>query len=261
MPSILTYVTLGIVQGITEFLPISSDGHLVVLSRWIETPGDELTLIVLLHLGSLGAIIFAFRREIRSLLAQAVRGRRKPADLSQPSLLSLIVLATLPVVIVGPVLHSLFVSAFESTMLAGAMLVLTGLILVATRALPEGNQAPNAKSALAMGFAQVFALLPGLSRSALTLTAGFALGGDRREVTRFSFLMAIPAIAGANLLEVSKVSRLQEMDMAGVAVGVITSFLASLAAIRILMRLVSRGRFEWFGAYCLVAGILVLSLG
>jgi undecaprenyl-diphosphatase len=249
------------VQGITEFLPISSDGHLVVVSRLLKTPGDELTLVVLLHLGSLAAILLTFRHEIAALFVQMwaqLTGRKRDG---KPALFGLLVLATLPVVVIGLLLHSLFIGAFESVGLTGAMLILTGLVLLLTRAFPEGNRAPNARSALAMGFAQVFALLPGLSRSALTLSTGFALGGDRRQVARFSFLMAIPAIAGANILEMAHASTLGSVDPVGVTIGAITAFVASMAAIRLVLRLVRRGRFEWFGAYCVALGILVLSLG
>ncbi len=255
------YLILGLVQGITEFLPISSDGHLVVLSHWLKTPGDELSLVVLLHLGSLAAILWTFRREIVALFIQVVERMRGVDEAQGPTVMTLLILATLPVVVIGLLLHSLFTRAFESTGLAGEMLILTGLILLATRLFPEGRAAPNARSALAMGFAQVFALLPGLSRSALTLSTGFALGGDRRQVARFSFLMAIPAILGANVFEIAHARGFGSVDVGGVTIGIVTAFVASMAAIRLLLGLVRRGRFEWFGAYCVALGVFVLSLG
>jgi len=260
MPDTLRYLILGLVQGITEFLPISSDGHLVILSRWVKAPGDGLTLVVLLHLGSLGALIWAFRRELKGLVRpwsddEGGKGGEKR------HLLGLIALATIPAVIVGPVIHSLFVDAFDSPVLAGAMLMLTGIILMATRVCPDGNSKPNARSALVMGVAQAFALLPGLSRAALTLAAGFALGVDRKRVARFSFLMAMPAIAGANLFELTRAGGFPPVEPVGLVVGILAAFVASLVAIRAVLGLVQRGRFEWFGVYCLVVGLLVLSLG
>lgn len=261
MPDLLRYAILGLVQGITEFLPISSDGHLAILSHWLEMPGDELSLAVILHLGSLAAIIWAFRRDLVALFARAPDGvRGTPQGRGRPNLLGLIVLASVPIVVVGPLLYPFFVDSFESTALAGAMLVLTGIILLCSRALPDGNAAPDARTAVVMGIAQAFALLPGLSRSALTMTAGFALGVERRQVARFSFLMAIPAIAGANVLELAESGRFQAMNFAGLSIGVIAAFFTSLIAIRLLLGLVRRGRFEWFGAYCLAAGTVALSL-
>jgi undecaprenyl-diphosphatase len=119
-------------------------------------------------------------------------------------------------------------------------------------------------SALAMGFAQIFALLPGLSRSAVTLAAGFALGVDRVRVARFSFLMSVPAIVGANLYELVSLGGIRAsvgaVEPIGVLVGIVAAFLSGLVAIRTLLALVRRGRFEWFGVYCVVVG-LALVLG
>jgi undecaprenyl-diphosphatase len=257
MPDTLRYLILGLVQGITEVLPISSDGHLVILSRWIHAPGDGLTLVVLLHIGSLGALIWAFRRELAGIFRPEAGEAGGGRDWK---LLGLIALATIPVIIVGPLIHGFFVDAFDSPLLAGAMLVLTGIILIATRACPEGNSKPNARAALVMGVAQAFALLPGLSRSALTLAAGFALGVDRKRVARFSFLMAVPAIAGANVFELSQAGALPAIDPVGLGIGILAAFVASLLAIRAVLFLVKRGRFEWFGVYCLVVGLMVITL-
>ena len=260
MPDIVRYLILGLVQGITEFLPISSDGHLVILSRWIKAPGEGLTLVVLLHLGSLGALIWAFRHELKGLVRPGSDEEGGEGGETR-SLLWLIALATIPAVIIGPVIHRFFVDAFDSPLLAGAMLMVTGIILMATRICPDGNSKPNARSAVVMGIAQAFALLPGLSRAALTLAAGFALGVNRKRVARFSFLMAVPAIAGANLFELTQGGGFPRVEPIGLAVGILAAFVASLVAIRAVFGLVQRGRFEWFGVYCLIVGWLVLSLG
>jgi undecaprenyl-diphosphatase len=262
MPDTLRYLILGLVQGVTEVLPISSDGHLVILSRWLSAPGDGLTLVVLLHLGSLAALILAFRRPLAGLVRAALGG--DPAERVEGQggrrLLGLIALATLPAVIIGPLIHSFFQEAFQSSLLAGAMLVLTGVILLTTRVFPDGKTTPDARAALVMGIAQAFALLPGLSRSALTLAAGFALGADRKRVAHFSFLMAVPAIGAANVLELTRAEGLRQIDPAGLVVGILAAFVASLLAIRAVLSLIKRGRFEWFGVYCLVVGLIVLSI-
>ena len=253
------FILLGLVQGVSEFLPISSDGHLVILDRWLKTPGDNLMVIVLLHLGSLAALVWAFRRDLVAILQGIVRPRA--AGDGGRRLLVLLILATLPAVIVGPLFEHWFSSAFGSARLAAAMLVVTGVLLIATRFLPAGSAGPSPLTALGMGVAQVFALLPGISRSATTLSTGFALGLDRVAAARFSFLMAIPAIAGAVVFELRHWDRLKEIDRAGVSLGILAAFLSGLLAIRLLLHLVRRGRFEWFGVYCITLGALVLIAG
>jgi undecaprenyl-diphosphatase len=253
---LLNYVLLGLVQGITEFLPISSDGHLVIVGKWLATHGNELTVVVLLHLGSLAALLWSFRRELWGAFRPAT-----PDDpLSGPRLILLLVIGTLPAVILGPPLEHMFSEAFQSVTLAAVGLIVTGLILLSTRWMPLGNQAPSPKSALAMGVAQVVAMLPGISRSATTLAVAFAMGVERVLAARFTFLMAIPAIAGAAVFELRHVSQLSELNLLGVAAGIFTAFVSGLFAIKVLLKLVRRGRFEWFGVYCMAVGLLVLLL-
>ena len=253
---LLNYFALGLIQGVTEFLPISSDGHLVILGRWLPTPGHGLTEVVLLHLGSLGALLWAFRRDLVSVVRPASPGEA----MSGPRLLALLALATLPVVLVGPLLHSLFQAVFDSVRVAALMLILTGMVNLSTRACREGTAAPGVRSSLVMGAVQVFALLPGLSRSSLTMSSGFALGLDRRQAARFSFLMAVPAIAGANVYEMSLLRGPRAIDPVGIVIGILAAFFSGLLAIRALLGLVRRGRFEWFGVYCIAGGLAALAL-
>lgn len=254
MLNYMNYVLLGLVQGVTEFLPISSDGHLVLLSRWIDTPGDGLAVVVLLHIGSLAALLWAFRREILGFL----RPPREPGEMGGPWLFALILVSTIPVAVFGPAFYAAFNAAFESADFAAWMLIVTGIVLIATRTFRVGNASVNVLSALAMGIAQVFALLPGLSRSALTMATGFALGVERVRVARFSFLMAVPAIIGANIYELTRIRGVTGVDPVGITVGILTAFVSGLIAIRALLFLVRRGRFEWFGVYCVVMGVAFL---
>jgi undecaprenyl-diphosphatase len=239
---------------VTEFLPISSDGHLVILGRWFETRGDQLTVIVLLHLGSLLALLWSFRRELWSVFRPAVPDE----PLSGPRLIFLLALATLPAVIVGPLAERMFSQAFQSVRLAATMLMATGCLLIATRFIPLGAGQPGPRSAFAMGTAQVLALLPGVSRSATTLATGFAAGLDRVAAARFAFLMAIPAIGGAAVFELRDLDRLVDINRLGIGIGILAAFGSGLVAIRMLLALVRRGRFEWFGVYCLAFGLAIL---
>jgi undecaprenyl-diphosphatase len=253
---LVDYLVLGLVQGVTEFLPISSDGHLVIVRHWLPTSGAGLLEIVLLHLGSLGALVWAFRRELVSV----IRFQSDGSELSGLRLLTLVVLATLPVVIAGPLFASLFQQVFESMRFAAWMPLVTGFILLSTRALRPGRAPVGIATAIVMGCAQIFALLPGISRSALTISSGFATGADRNRVARFSFLMAIPAIVGANVFEILRHGGPSQVDPAGIMVGILAAFGSGLLAIRLLLKLVAPGRFEWFGAYCIAAGLFALSV-
>ncbi|MGD8394747.1 MAG: undecaprenyl-diphosphate phosphatase [Candidatus Eiseniibacteriota bacterium] len=257
MPSIIDHVLLGIVQGLTELLPISSSGHLVLCKHLLGVDSPGLLLEIVLHLGTLVAVCWAFRQDlarvVSGLLGRDADGRRLGGCL---------VLATLPVVVLGVPLKSTVENAFQSPAMAAAMLLVTGVMLLSTRAVRDARQPLGWRRALVMGLAQVVALLPGISRSGTTITAGIWSRLERRQAARFSFLMSIPAVLGAALVEVVDLepSSLAASDAAGLSAGFLASVVASFAAIHLLFKLIDRNRFEWFGIYCLVVGALTLVL-
>lgn len=266
-------IVLGIIQGLAEFLPISSSGHLAILQNFLRI-GDlenQLLFDVLLHLGTLGAVIFAYHTELRGLWREGlyllhVRAPRRGSrpDPSRRRLLLLLLVATLPL-IPAAFLKDYLDELFYNTFFIGFALIATGFLLLAADRYGHGNKAEKAMTlsdALLIGLAQMLAVVPGLSRSGTTISAGMLRGFDRTFAVRFSFFLSIPAVLGANLL--SLIGALQAgVDWAQVPMylcGVAAAFVSGYFAIFALNRLVQRGKFGGFCYYCWGAGLLTLIL-
>lgn len=267
---ILHAVILGVVQGLTEFLPVSSSGHLAVvpwLFGWqelVERPEVDRSLAVALHVGTfLGAVAY-FRADIARLAAGGLRslraGRAYESDERLPWLL---LLSALPAAVVGLALDTLVEDV--PLEVVGALLVVFGLVLLAADRRPEqrGSGDFRLRDALLMGAAQAVALLPGVSRSGVTISAGRCLRLERGDATRISFLMALPVIGGAGLYEGVKLatSGLPPGFAPAFAWGVATSAVTGFAAVWGLLRLVRTMSFLPFVAYRVVAGLAVIGLG
>ena len=192
VPQTAQVIILAIVQGIAEFLPISSSGHLVVLNALMGSEGGSLELNVVLHFGTLLAILVFYRDRIIKLLSDDRR------------VIPLLIIGTIPAGLVGLYLKKYHTDLLENALLAGFMLVVTGFLLMLFAKLPNGTKKyPQLKipPVILIGLAQAAALLPGISRSGATIVAGTATGLERQSAATFSFLLAIPAIAGAMVLE------------------------------------------------------------
>jgi undecaprenyl-diphosphatase len=247
-------IVWGVVQGITEFLPISSDGHLVLVPAFLGIDGPDLTVSAVLHLGTLLAVILYFRRELWSLT-------RVRTDPDARRLLILLAVGTLPAFLALLVRNQ--VEELQTSVTATAwFLILTGVVLaVADRIKPGGRRMVDAKvpDAALVGLAQVTAILPGLSRSGVTIASAIARGFDRVEAARFSFLLGVPAVTGAGLLELRNLAGSTGVEAAtwvGVAVAAITGY----AAIAFLLKMLSRSGLWVYALYCLGAGVLALTL-
>ena len=255
---LLEIILLAIVQGVGEFLPISSSGHIVVLATLFEQlgqafDGEKLTVNIVLHLGTLLAILVFYRQRIVTLLT---RERR---------VIGLVVVGTLPAVFIGLWIKEYFGDAFESSLLAGFMFPITGLgLLWTSRAKPGDVTCANLRydEALLIGFAQAFAVLPGISRSGATIVAGLARGMRRDEAAAFSFLLAIPAIAGGgtlHLLELFTTDAPEGQISPGLLLlGAAISFLIGLGALAWLIRWLEQGRLHLFAWYLLILGPVVI---
>ncbi len=271
--SLLEAIVLAIVQGLTEFLPVSSSGHLI-LARWVfgwDDPG--LVFDTAVHVGTLAAILVAVRRQIWAAL------RGLPADsglvdgLKPRRLVWLGLLGTIPIVIVGGLLYDTLESELRSATSAGAFLLLTGIILKAALRRAERGAAANAadqdegatlaglypRSAIVIGIAQSLAVVPGLSRAGLCIAAALSLGHSQEAAARWAFWLSIPAIAGAGtLVAAAMFDDHSGADADVMIVGAVASFLVALAAIRALLWL-ARGRRLWpFHVYCFAMGGAVL---
>ena len=228
-------IVLGIVQGLTEFLPISSSGHLVLVPRMLGWDEPELGLTVMLHLGTLVALLIYFRNDIIGLIL-GVLGRG-PDPAAARRVTRFLIIGTIPAVIAGLALGGFFEDAFHRPYESSIELVFTGLILIATERYGERavRHELDDKRSLAIGASQALAILPGLSRSGSTIGAGLLVGLTREEATRFSFLLSIPAIAGAGVLDAAEGELV--VSAASVA-GTIASGVVGFLSIHYLLRFV-----------------------
>lgn len=273
--SILEAIILGLVQGIAEFLPISSSGHLAILQNLFnmsDIEGGHMLFDVLLHFGTLVAICFMYWPDIKSMFTQTVDlfTGRNPAPAGQrrqypaARMFMLIIAATLPLVLILPV-HKYIGLLSNSTIFVGGALILTGCMLFVSDKMERGTKTEKTmlfKDALIIGLCQCVATLPGLSRSGTTITAGIATGHDRSYAVKFSLLMSIPAVLGATLLE------LVDAIKAGVDAslipaylfGMIAAMVSGVLAIGLLRMIAKKTRFGGFAYYCWVVGVLTVIL-
>ncbi len=253
---------LGLVQGLTEFLPISSSGHLVLAGDLLQLPEENFLFDAILHLATLLAVAVYFRREIGLLL--------KPSSWRQQERGQLwlqLTLATLPALLMGLFFLNFIESFFQKPLIVAGLMILTGLFLIGFErlALPEKIPLSRLKiwQSLGIGLAQGLALLPGISRLGLTLGAGIFYGLKREEAARFSLLLSLPVLLAAGLLSLWQAWRSGALsDKLGLfmAVGSITAFLSALLVISFLMRYIKRHSLLPFAVYLFVAGLIFIAL-
>lgn len=272
--SYLSSIFLGFIQGVAEFLPISSSGHLAIFQNifgLISGEADDLFFDVLLHLGTLAAVFVAYWGDIKALVLEFLTmlhlrklpEGKKPDRLSR-RMIAFIIIATLPLVLVLPIKDKVE-GLYNNTFFIGFALLVTGTLLFVSDRMNHGNK--NLKSAsildiLLVGVGQAIAVVPGLSRSGTTISAGLARGFDREFAVRFSFLLSIPAVLGANLLS------LIDAIQAGIdwsllpvyLVGVVSAAVFGYLAIRLLKYISQKGSFGGFSYYCWGAGLVTLVL-
>jgi len=262
--SLLDAIVLGIVQGLTEFLPVSSSGHLVIVSSLLAGgKAAPVSFDAAVHAGSLLAVLLYFRREIRDMfvaLFARVRAPRAAIVSPEERLILAIVVGTLPAAIIGLAANDAIERAFSSPTFALNMLLVTAGVLVvadivaARRARSSGW--PSMPRALLIGVFQAAALLPGLSRSGSTIAGGLVTGLDRETAMRFSFLLAIPAISGALVFALKDLAATGFADIALFAAGFLSSFVVSLFAIVFMLRAFRQRPLTLFAAYCVVISIV-----
>ncbi len=260
--SIIEAIILGIVQGLTEFIPVSSSGHLLLTHHLLGVEQYALGFDVALHIGTLAALILYFHKDIASL-ALGIFGKN-----DQKRLAWLLVFATLPAIIGGFLLQDLAESSFRSPILVSVNLMWVAVLMLLAEKYAKSRQHKtalrdvNAKQAGLIGLAQVIALVPGVSRSGSTITAGIFAGLDRVSATRFSFLLALPITFGAIVkvvLDPSTISQVNAEPMIFV-VGIVSAFASGLIAIRFLLRYLSKHTLAVFAYYRIALGILILVL-
>lgn len=258
---------LGLIQGITEFLPVSSSGHLVLGQYFLGLENDGgITYEIVVHFGSLMSIIVYYRNEVLQLVYSAMGMIARPGDMLKPSSLKpdqkrvmYILLSMIPALIVGLMLKSSIESAFESPVWVAAMLMVTGTLLLSTNFVKKGTDKVGLKHSIGMGLAQAMAILPGISRSGSTIAIGHHMGLDREACARFSFLMVVPVIAGAMVLELGELgSTGATVDIPVLFIGFFTSAISGYFALSLLIHVIKKFGIHWFAVYCYALGAFSL---
>jgi undecaprenyl-diphosphatase len=251
---------LGLVQGLTEFLPVSSSGHLVLFQNMMGFCEPELFFDISLHVGTLFAVLVVFRTDIYSMLRglwandlEARQGRR---------LLILVIVGSIPTAIIGLAFKDTFEALFCSATAVGVALIITGLLLMAThyaKNASRGIEKTGWVRALIIGVVQGMAITPGISRSGSTIAAGLLLGVNREVAARFSFVLSVPAIMGAMLLQIKDLEAPAQTNWAPSIIGAVVAAITGYIALKLLLKVVRRGHLHWFAYYCWAVGLAALA--
>jgi undecaprenyl-diphosphatase len=252
--SYIDAIILGIIQGLTEFLPISSSGHLVLTQELLGVKQPGVSFELIMHLGTLLAVLVYFRSHLVALIRSLFDANMK----QERAMIMFIIIGTIPAVIVGLFFKGFFEEAFGSPAFTSAMLIVTGLILFSTKFVKLGNKKVSLVTAIIMGIGQALAILPGISRSGSTIATGMIFGVNPSKAAEFSFLLAIPAILGAVVLKISDIMAIDKALLGQYAVGTIFSFAFGLAAVSMLLAVVKKGKLEYFAYYCVAVGAIGL---
>ncbi|MBO4331413.1 MAG: undecaprenyl-diphosphate phosphatase [Oscillospiraceae bacterium] len=277
--SVLFAAFLGLVQGLTEFLPVSSSGHLSIFQNFFgmeDYESSHMMFDVMLHLGTLAAVIFFYRKDIAEIIKELIEmirglftGREKKKEAGadgapRPTrrLILMVIVATLPLIVVLP-LNKYIERLYYSTLFVGLALILTGCILFLSDKVVNGRKSEKDAAmadALLVGVMQAVATIPGVSRSGSTITAGLLRGFERSFAVKFSFLLSIPAVLGANLLTFVDAlkSGFDKADIPACIVGVIVSAVVGYLALGLVRLLTNKGKFGKFSYYCWAVGALTV---
>ena len=265
--TVLQAIILGIVQGLTEFLPVSSSGHLVLVEHLLKVPhSDDITFEVFVHFGTLVSVVVVLWDDIVQMTRStfhATKGLHFVTQYKENEYFRLgifIILGSIPAAIVGIKFEDDVSAAFTDPKLVAVMLIITGLILFLTKLVsrPTEWKKIGVLSALVIGVAQAFAVIPGISRSGSTISAGMYLKVSPLQAARFSFLLSVPVIAGATLLKTVEIfgNGFSFEYILPILIGTVVSFGSGYFAIKFLLRIVEKGQFSVFAFYCLFVGTI-----
>ncbi|MBT3312324.1 MAG: undecaprenyl-diphosphate phosphatase [Desulfobacterales bacterium] len=274
-------VMLGVIQGLTEFLPVSSSGHLVLFQRLFGLKEPELLFDVCLHIGSLVAVIIFFRKDIWAIIVSVIRSTGlvfssgiKLQDLYKDpdfKMAVLIIAGSVPTALIGFFLQKVAERLFSSIILVGFMLIATGIVLFLTGVLIRYKSKMETKEkdingfllkdSLIIGIIQGMAIIPGISRSGTTIAIGLFLGLDKETAARYSFLLSIPAIFGAGLLTLKDLPAEGGNPIGVILTGTLVSCIVGYFALKFLVYIVKQGNLYLFAPYCWIVGLITLFVG
>lgn len=256
----LKALILGIVQGITEFLPVSSSGHIELGKALLnlDLGDDDLTFSIILHFATVLSTIVVFRHDIWDLIKSVFSFKWN----DKTKYVAYLVLSAIPVGLVGVLFKDQIEQLFhENLLLVGCMLIVTAILLYSTTLFHNNSGQLNFKNALLIGVAQAVAIIPGISRSGATISTALNLGVNREEAARFSFLMVLLPIIGASLLEIKDLateSSTQHVNLSPYIVGFLAAFISGWIACRWMLKIVKQGKIQYFAYYCLAVGLITI---
>ncbi len=252
----LDAVVLGIIQGLTEFLPVSSSGHLVLTQAvlGVKQPGVSFELIA--HLGTLLAVVVYFRGK----LIRLVKSVFTPDLIVERRWVVYLIIGTVPAGLAGVLFSDFFETMFSDPIATSIFLIITGFLLLSTRFIAQTTKSVSVLSAIVMGVGQALAIFPGISRSGATIAAGMLSGVKPAEAAEFSFLLAIPAILGAVVFKMDDLLTLQNSLVGQYVIGAVLAFVFGWVAISGLLAVIRKGKFAYFAYYCFAVGTVGLYL-
>lgn len=252
---------LGLVQGLTEFLPVSSSGHLELGKVFLDIEAKEnLTFSILVHAATVLSIIVVFFKDLRFMISEVIKFQWNESTVYSVK----IAVSMIPVVIVGIFLKSEVESVYAGKIVfVGIMLLITASLLLLTYFAKSRNKDVTFRDAFIIGIAQAVAVLPGISRSGATIATGLFLGVRKDLVTRFSFLMVLIPIIGATLLDILQSGSPEEITIGFIPllIGFVAAFISGLFACRVMLNVVRKGKLIYFAIYCILAASIAISLG
>ena len=250
--TIIESIFLGVIQGITEFLPISSSGHLVISQEilGLNSPGNLIEVAT--HLGTLISVIIVYKKDIFDVLSDFINSKDR-------KFIFLLLIGTIPSVLIGFGGKSIILTLFESSKMVSVCLMITGVVLLLSNRIYKSESILNESNSFLIGLSQAFAIIPGISRSGMTITIGMMLGIPPKEAARFSFLLAIPVILGAGILTaIDPISESAELRFEVLFSAFLTSFLVGFFCLKWLLKILNNGKFHLFGYYCIIFGLLTI---
>ncbi len=278
--SFIQSILMGLIQGLTEFLPVSSSGHLAIFKNLFHVNVETgLLFDVLLHIGTLVAVCIVYYKDIRELIVEAVkmltdlvynlflklRGSRKSyrkiISNSYRKFVVLVIVATIPTGIIGMLFSDLVEKASASLLIPGICLLITAVLLFISDHAPDGSKRPKQvtyKNAVVIGICQGIATLPGISRSGTTITACILSKFDRRFAVKYSFILSIPAILGALVLQLKDIGSVQitSVEVGSYIIGMIVAAVVGYVCIKAMLVIVGNKKFKYFSIYCLIIGVV-----
>ncbi|HQV33905.1 MAG TPA: undecaprenyl-diphosphate phosphatase [Calditrichia bacterium] len=272
MPETLKAIILGIVQGLSEFLPISSSGHLVLFQKLLGFEPAGMAFEVFVHFGTLMAVLIVFRNDVWEMIKWLpgvpgfiARGMKIQSPEDQYRAMSLfIILGTIPAAVIGLAFEDEIEALFSSELLVLVALLMTGLIMWSSRYTEENpkNGFMNIWHAIAIGFAQSFAIIPGISRSGSTIVTALWMGLKRDTAARFSFLLSVPVILGASILKFKELLETPppSTEMVNLVLATLAAAISGYLAIIWMLDIIRRQRLEWFGLYCAVVALVGMGI-